>query len=81
MTPEWVDAVWTESQKVNVHCNDEKFQSYSCGPFYKLTICATGLANAAEKRELEKLITNAGGTFTAALMLKKTDVLVCYGIG
>lgn len=81
MTPAWVDAVWTESQKVNIHCNDEKFRSYCCLPFHNLTICATGLTKVAEKHELDKLITSNGGKYTAALALTKTDVLVCYGTG
>lgn len=80
MTPAWVNAVWEESQKTNIHCTNEKFQIYRCLPFHKLTVCATGITSSTEKDYLQKLIMDNGGNFTPQLVLKKTDVLVCSGI-
>lgn len=79
MTPAWVETVWTRSQKANVHANDDEFQSFRCPPFLNLTVCSTGIKIAAERNELQKLITENGGTLTGALNIRTTDVLICSG--
>lgn len=79
MTPLWVENVWNRSRKANVHANDDEFNHFKCPPFYNLTICPTGIKVASERRELQKLVNENGGTLTGALNLKTTDVLVCSG--
>lgn len=81
MTPAWVETVWNSSKKANIHANDDEFEQFRCPVFYNLTICSTGIKNANERKQLQKLISENGGTFTGALALKTTDVLVCSGSG
>lgn len=81
MTPLWVETVWNRSSKANVHANDDEFNRFKCPPFYNLTICSTGIKAAGVRMELQKLISENGGTLTGALNLRTTDVLVCNGPG
>lgn len=81
MKPLWVETVWNRSRKANIHANDDEFKSFRCPPFYNLNICSTGIRSATERKELQKLIVENGGTSTGALNLKTTDVLVCSGAG
>ncbi|KAJ8954963.1 hypothetical protein NQ318_000394 [Aromia moschata] len=80
MCSSWIEAVWVASQAANVHCRNKEFEKHRCLPFQNLIICCTGLAGARERKELEKLITENGGQYSAKLNLKKTDFLVCSGV-
>lgn len=79
MTPLWVENVWIRSSKANVHADDDIFKQYYCPPFYNLKICSTGFKTVTERKELQKLVSENGGTLTGVLQVKTTDVLVCSG--
>lgn len=79
MCPSWVEEVWQISQSANIHGNDERFNKHRCLPFQNLVVCATGFTNGAERKRLEKLVTENGGTYSGKLVVNKTDILVCHG--
>lgn len=81
MTPLWVETVWNRSRKANVHGNDEEFQSLRCPPFFNLSVCSTGIRTTTERKELQKTISDHGGTLTGALNVRTTNVLLCSGPG
>lgn len=41
MMPEWIDAVWQDSQNDLVHAVDEKYVKYACPIFHKLVVCVS----------------------------------------
>ncbi|KAG5880916.1 hypothetical protein JTB14_036421 [Gonioctena quinquepunctata] len=79
MCPSWIDAIWKVSQTVNVHADDDQFKKHQCLPFQNLTVSSTGLSNAAERQQIEKLVKENGGVFTGKLNLSNTDILICCG--
>ncbi|XP_022903997.2 DNA topoisomerase 2-binding protein 1-like isoform X1 [Onthophagus taurus] len=79
MLPDWVDVVWELSQTENVHCNDQRFKTYSCPTFKNLKISTTGFTNMEEREKLKRLITENGGTYSGQLHCATTDILICNG--
>lgn len=78
MRSSWIEAVWEASQYSNIHATDDEFQEYKCLPFQNLHISCTGLTDA-KRKELEKLVTEYGGKYSARLKLAEADVLLCAG--
>lgn len=79
MCPSWVEEVWQISQSINIHANDECFNKHRCLPFQNLVICSTGLTSIAERKKVEKIVIDNGGSFTGKLNLSTTDILICCG--
>lgn len=77
MDPEWIDAIWKDSQDANVKANSEKYNKYNVKVFHKLVITSTGFANKVERNDLINDIKEHGGHYTGCLNLSKTNVLVC----
>lgn len=61
MTVEWVDAVWNEGLKRNIHATDTVFEKFKCPIFHQLEITTTNLS-VQEKNRLKELI-NSNGKF------------------
>lgn len=77
MLPSWVDDVWQNSLKGNIHCDDEEFKKHRIPPLYNLNICITGINNAEERQNIAKLVTDNGGKYSGLLRLKSTHILIC----
>lgn len=77
MLPSWINDVWEQSLKQNVHCDDAMFQKHRIPPFYNLSICLTGFSDLEERQKLAKMITENGGKHSGELRIKTTDILVC----
>lgn len=59
MTEEWVDRVWNESLKRNIHGNDPEYIIFKCPIFYNLVFTSSYLKKE-QKESLKKLIENNG---------------------
>uniref|UniRef100_A0A182NQG7 BRCT domain-containing protein n=1 Tax=Anopheles dirus TaxID=7168 RepID=A0A182NQG7_9DIPT len=76
MHPDWVNVVWEESQRRDVHATDSSLFERSRLPvFYALTITSTGLT-AAKKNEIKSLIEANGGNYVGSFKSETTDVLI-----
>lgn len=76
MLPSWIDDLYEAS--LSSHLNQdvpEITKKHKCPPFYQLTICSTGIGS--KTKQLERVVTENGGTYAAKLFLAKTDILVC----
>lgn len=77
MVPEWIDAIWNDSQHANVEVNSVKYDKYKLKPFHNLTIAITGIADKQEKKCLIQKIKTYGGCYRKTLQLDKLDILIC----
>lgn len=76
MLPSWIDYLYQASLSSHLNPDDpEIIEKHKCPPFYQLTICSTGIGS--KTKQLERVVTENGGTYAAKLVLAKTDILVC----
>jgi len=76
MTPEWIHAVWNESQTKNAKATDEQFDVYKCPIFKGCTISVTGL-DATTRQDIKQLCNSNGGKYSGELNMNTcTHLLV-----
>ncbi|XP_035896167.1 DNA topoisomerase 2-binding protein 1 [Anopheles stephensi] len=81
MHPDWVNAVWEESQRRDLHATEPGIiERYRLPVFYALTITSTGLT-AAKKNEIKSLIESNGGNYVGSFKSETTDILILEKTG
>ncbi|XP_029646885.1 DNA topoisomerase 2-binding protein 1-like isoform X1 [Octopus sinensis] len=75
MLPDWVNSVWEASQEGSVHCNDEKFQKYTCPMFKGLIITVSGL-ESAERKKVKQLVEMEGGVYSGEMKVDECTHLI-----
>uniref|UniRef100_A0A182P507 BRCT domain-containing protein n=1 Tax=Anopheles epiroticus TaxID=199890 RepID=A0A182P507_9DIPT len=81
MHPDWVNAVWEESQRRDLHATEPALvDRYRLPVFYALTITSTGLT-AAKKNEIKELIESHGGNYVGSFKSETTDILILEKTG
>nr|XP_040229158.2 DNA topoisomerase 2-binding protein 1 [Anopheles coluzzii] len=81
MHPDWVSAVWEESQRRDLHATEAGMvEKYRLPVFYALTITSTGLS-AARKNEIKALIESHGGNYVGSFKSETTDILILEKTG
>ncbi|GAB1609328.1 DNA topoisomerase 2-binding protein 1-like [Argonauta hians] len=77
MLPDWVNAVWETSQEGHrsVHCNDEKFQKYTCPLFKGLIITVSGL-ESSERKKVKQLVEMEGGVYSGEMKVDECTHLI-----
>uniref|UniRef100_A0A182JW07 BRCT domain-containing protein n=1 Tax=Anopheles christyi TaxID=43041 RepID=A0A182JW07_9DIPT len=81
MHPDWVNAVWEESQRRDLHATEPSLiKRYRLPVFYALTITSTGLT-AAKKNEIKALIESNGGNYVGSFKSETTDILILEKTG
>uniref|UniRef100_A0A182MVT2 BRCT domain-containing protein n=1 Tax=Anopheles culicifacies TaxID=139723 RepID=A0A182MVT2_9DIPT len=81
MHPDWVNAVWEESQRRDLHATEPSIiDRYRLPVFYALTITSTGLT-AARKNEIKALIESNGGNYVGSFKSETTDILILEKTG
>ncbi|XP_052901138.1 DNA topoisomerase 2-binding protein 1-A [Anopheles moucheti] len=81
MHPDWVSAVWEESQRRDLHATEPSIiEQYRLPVFYALTITSTGLT-AARKNEIKALIESNGGNYVGSFKSETTDILILEKTG
>lgn len=75
MTAEWVDQVWERGRHDNVHAVDPQFARYRCPALRGLAISVSQL-NRKDKELLRKSIESHGGTYSPALDMDSTTILI-----
>ncbi|XP_071515470.1 DNA topoisomerase 2-binding protein 1-like isoform X2 [Panulirus ornatus] len=78
MTGEWVKAVWSavsQDFREDILATDQQFLSYACPVFKGLVICVSQMQRK-EKEALKKIIEENGGTYSAALEMSVTSLLI-----
>lgn len=75
MSERWVENVWKESCKRNVHASDEEFLSFTCPVFHHMVVTCSQLARK-QKEQIKSLINKHGGEFHGELEAGRTKVLV-----
>ncbi|PFX26384.1 DNA topoisomerase 2-binding protein 1-A [Stylophora pistillata] len=66
LLPQWVYKCWELSQDKHVCATDEQFMEFKCPTFKGITLCVTGI-DAEKRKEIKKLVTQHGGTYSGAL--------------
>jgi len=59
MKPEWVNQVWIDSHEELDHATDEKYMTFVCPVFYKLTICVSQISQGL-KQSYKEIIEEHG---------------------
>jgi len=59
MKLDWVDQVWIDSHDELVHATDEKYMTFVCPVFYKLTICVSQISQRL-KQSYKEIIEEHG---------------------
>uniref|UniRef100_A0A182VZQ1 BRCT domain-containing protein n=1 Tax=Anopheles minimus TaxID=112268 RepID=A0A182VZQ1_9DIPT len=81
MHPDWVNAVWEESQRRDLHATEPSIiDRHRLPVFYALTITSTGLT-AARKNEIKALIESNGGNYVGSFKSETTDILILEKTG
>uniref|UniRef100_A0A182RSY5 BRCT domain-containing protein n=1 Tax=Anopheles funestus TaxID=62324 RepID=A0A182RSY5_ANOFN len=81
MHPDWVSAVWEESQQRDLHATEPSIiKRYQLPVFYALTITSTGLT-AARKNVIKSLIESNGGNYVGSFKSETTDILILEKTG
>lgn len=75
MKSSWVYEVWNESSTENLLATSQRFGMYKVPPFYKLRVTTTGL-HRREKKEVEEMITEGGGTYCGEFSSNTIDVVI-----
>ncbi|XP_074641236.1 DNA topoisomerase 2-binding protein 1-like isoform X2 [Tubulanus polymorphus] len=75
MLPEWIDAVWKESQKRICAATEEQFSHLRTPVFYKAVITLSGF-DLSERARYKLLIEDAGGRFSGQMIAKECTHLV-----
>ncbi|XP_050068069.1 DNA topoisomerase 2-binding protein 1-A [Anopheles maculipalpis] len=81
MHPDWVNAVWEESQRRDLHATEPgMIERYRLPVFFALTITSTGLT-AVRKNEIKSLIESNGGNYVGSFKSETTDILILEKTG
>lgn len=76
MSPDWVYAVWRDSQNKDIKATDEQFDMYKCPIFKGCTISVTGLEQAT-RQDVKQLCNVNGGAYSGELNMNTcTHLLV-----
>lgn len=75
MKASWVYDVWSESSTENLLATSQRFGQHKVPAFYKLRVTTTGLARK-EKKVVEEMITEGGGTYYGEFSSGLIDVVI-----
>lgn len=76
LLPEWVYKCWELCRDRHICATDPEFMEYTCPIFKGITLCVTGI-EADKRKEIKKLVTKHGGTYSGELNMNTcTHLLV-----
>ncbi|XP_039285519.1 DNA topoisomerase 2-binding protein 1-B [Nilaparvata lugens] len=79
MTVEWVDAVWNEGIRRNVHATNSQFNKYKCPVFLDLFVTVSNMPQS-DKEKIKRLINSNGGTYSKEMKKNETSVLIISNV-
>ncbi|XP_076358286.1 mutagen-sensitive 101 isoform X2 [Tachypleus tridentatus] len=75
MLPSWVEECWERGQHQRIHASDPCFNIYRCPVFKGLNITVSQI-ESDERKKIQKIIEDNGGSYSGALKAKETTHLV-----
>lgn len=76
LLPQWVYKCWDLCHDKHICATDEEFMEFKCPTFKGITLCVTGI-DAEKRKEIKKLVTQHGGTYSGELNMNTcTHLLV-----
>lgn len=75
MKVSWIHDVWHESSNENFLATSQRFDKHKVPTFYKLRVTTTGLTRR-EKKEVEQMVTEGGGTYLGEFSSSTIDVVI-----
>ncbi|XP_013785818.1 DNA topoisomerase 2-binding protein 1-like isoform X2 [Limulus polyphemus] len=75
MLPNWVEECWEQGQHQRIHASDPCFNIYRCPVFKGLNITVSQI-ESDERKKIQKIIEDNGGSYSGALKAKETTHLV-----
>ncbi|RZF42232.1 hypothetical protein LSTR_LSTR004381 [Laodelphax striatellus] len=79
MTVEWVDAVWNEGIRRNVHATNSQFNKYKCPVFLDLYVTVSNMPQS-DKEKIKRLINSNGGTYSKEMKKNETCLLIIANV-
>ncbi|TRZ03538.1 hypothetical protein DNTS_032388, partial [Danionella cerebrum] len=77
LLPSWVKACWEKSQDGFFHHSELNTEDYRCPILKGCTVCVTGLSTV-ERKEVQRLCDQNGGTYTGQLKMNECTHLIKY---